>query len=408
MRLSYKVWLLTSLYVAQGIPFGFFTQALPVLLREQGLSLKAISATSLLFLPWALKFCWAPLVDQLGSRRAWLLPLQLAAVGVAASLALVDFPQGLWLLLIALFLFNLIAATQDIATDGLAVTLLTTCERGLGNGIQVGGYRVGMILGGGILLWMFARYGGASMFLGMAVLLALCVPAVLLLREPPRSTPATRPEWRQLATLWWARLRQPGIPAFIGLICLYKFGDSMGASLVGPFMHDAGMSKEQIALVKGGLGSATTLLGAAVGGWIAWRIGRRSALLTGGLLQTASLVLYALAAAGIGGHDMIIAACIAEHVFGGMAVVALFTLMMDASDPTHAGTDYTLLACAIVLGHGTAAFTGAVLADAAGYVALFVASVVVSGVGCLLLVRAVDLGAGPARLSGIWPKVAYT
>ncbi len=48
---------------------GFFTQALPVLMREQGLSLKAISATSFLFLPWALKFLWAPLVDHYGRRR---------------------------------------------------------------------------------------------------------------------------------------------------------------------------------------------------------------------------------------------------------------------------------------------------------------------------------------------------
>ena len=46
----------------------------------------------------------------------------------------------------ALFLTNLFAATQDIATDGLAVELLDEGERGYGNGVQVAGYRVGMIL----------------------------------------------------------------------------------------------------------------------------------------------------------------------------------------------------------------------------------------------------------------------
>ena len=59
--------LLSSLYIAQGLPYGFFTQALPVLMRENGASLKAISATSLLFLPWALKFLWAPMVDHVGT-----------------------------------------------------------------------------------------------------------------------------------------------------------------------------------------------------------------------------------------------------------------------------------------------------------------------------------------------------
>ncbi len=56
MTRRHKVLLLGSLYLAQGLPYGFFTQALPVLLRDAGYSLKAISATSLLFLPWALKF----------------------------------------------------------------------------------------------------------------------------------------------------------------------------------------------------------------------------------------------------------------------------------------------------------------------------------------------------------------
>ena len=42
LKSSMKLGLLTSLYFSQGLPFGFFTQALPVLLRKQGLSLPAI------------------------------------------------------------------------------------------------------------------------------------------------------------------------------------------------------------------------------------------------------------------------------------------------------------------------------------------------------------------------------
>ncbi|MDP9142878.1 MAG: MFS transporter, partial [Pseudomonadota bacterium] len=175
--------LLAALYLAQGIPYGFFTQALPVLLREQGLSLKMISATSLLYLPWALKFLWAPLVDRYGTRRQWLLPLQMSAVIGAALLSLIDAASALWLLVLALFAFNLISATQDIATDGLAVNLLTARERGLGNGIQTGGYRVGMMLGGGLLLWMFAQFGSQAMFIAMTAMLAMTVLPVLFLSE---------------------------------------------------------------------------------------------------------------------------------------------------------------------------------------------------------------------------------
>lgn len=402
MTRRHKILLLTGLYVAQGLPFGFFTQALPVLLRDAGLSLKAISATSLLFLPWALKFLWAPFVDHYGTRRQWLLPLQLAAVTGALLLTQVDLSRGYLAVLAAAFLFNLVAACQDVATDGLAVRILDSRERGLANGIQVGAYRIGMILGGGLLLWVFARTDWATMFLCMAALLALTVLPVLPLREPPRSAPADPRSATDVALEWTRRLRLPGMGAFVVLICFYKFGDSMVATLIGPFMRDQGVSKEMIALMKGTVGSSASLVGAALGGWYAFRAGRRRALLVCGLLQTASLLFYVAAAFGLGGIAMLWAGNVAEHLLGGMATVALFTLMMDASDPGHAGTDYTLFACAIVFAMGLANFTGASIADAVGYAPAFVAGFVLSGAGCLVLVRSLDRRRGPARLQPVW------
>ena len=402
MTRRHKILLLTALYVAQGLPYGFFTQALPVLLRDAGLSLKAISATSLLFLPWALKFLWAPFVDHYGTRKQWLLPLQVSAVIGALLLTQLDLSRGYVVVLAAAFLFNLVAACQDVATDGLAVRILDTRERGLANGIQVGAYRIGMILGGGLLLWIFARTDWATMFTCMAALLALTVLPVLPLREPRQSANAVVTPATAVAAGWLHRLRVPGMGAFIALICIYKFGDSMVASLIGPFMRDAGLSKETIALMKGTVGSLASLAGAALGGWYAFRAGRRSALLVCGLLQTASLLFYVAAAHGIGGIATFWAGNVAEHLFGSMATVALFTLMMDASDPEHAGTDYTLLACAIVVAMGLANFTGASIADAVGYPPTFVAGFVLSGLGCLVLVRSLDRRSGPGRLQPVW------
>jgi MFS family permease len=150
------------------------------------------------------------------------------------------------------------------------------------------------------------------------------------------------------------------------------------------------------------VGSVASLAGAGLGGWYAFRAGRRRALLACGLLQTASLLGYVAAALGVGGLAMFWVGSIAEHLLGGMATVALFTLMMDASDPEHAGTDYTLLACAIVFAMGLANFTGAAIADAVGYAPTFVAGFVLSGIGCLLLVHSLDARRGPARLQPSW------
>jgi predicted MFS family arabinose efflux permease len=331
-----------------------------------------------------------------------LLPLQLSAVVGALALSQIDLGRGFIVVLAAAFLFNVIAACQDVATDGLAVRILDTRERGLANGIQVGAYRIGMILGGGLLLWVFARTDWATMFACMAALLAVTVLPVLWLREPPPPQAALRPSAAQLAAGWIHRLRVPGMGAFIALICFYKFGDSMVATLIGPFMRDSGLSKETIALMKGTVGSVTSLSGAVLGGWFAFRAGRRAALLACGLLQSASLLFYVAAAHGIGGLGMFWAGTVAEHLLGSMATVALFTLMMDASDPEHAGTDYTLLACAIVFTMGLANFTGAAITDAAGYAPTFLAGFVLSVAGCLVLVGSLDAQRGPARLQPVW------
>lgn len=409
MSRGYKLGLLASLYLAQGLPFGFFTQALPVLLRERGLSLAAIGATSLLFLPWALKFLWAPLVDHSGSRKAWILSMQVLTVTVALGLVFVDLESGLLPLFVALVLFNLLAATQDVATDGLAVRLLGSSERGLGNGIQVGAYRIGMILGGGFLLWLFAQAGWSVMFLGMAAILLLtCLPVLFLPRDGGVVSISVRPGGVALLAGWSARLRVRGVLPFIGLICAYKFGDAMASSLVGPFMHDAGLSKTEIAVVKGSIGSVMGLAGAAAGGWLAFRFGRRPALILCGLLQTLSLLLYLACAMQPEGQPglrtLIYIASSAEHLLGGMATVALFTLMMDASDPEHAGTDYTLLACAVVLGTGLAGIVAGLIGDAGGYALAFALSFVISGIGCVALVRALDRGHGPRRIAPVWVR----
>lgn len=397
-----KVVLLSALYLAQGLPYGFFTQALPILLRDAGYSLKAISATSLLYLPWALKFLWAPYLDHIGTRRQWLLLWQLSSVAGALLLTQLDLSHGYTIVLAAAFVFSFIAASQDVATDGLAVRILDTNERGLANAIQVGAYRLGMIAGGGVLLWIFARTNWALMFFGMAAILALTVLPVVPLVEPPRATDSSPRKPRPLLVGWFDRLRTPGILGLAGLILCYRFGDAMISRLLGPFLRDSGLTLETIALMKGFVGSGTSLLGALLGGWFVFRVGRRSALLYSGLGQCACFVLYVLAASGVGGSTLLWAATICEGLIGTMATVALFTLMMDASDPDHAGTDYTLLASVVVLVDSAGNFFAAALADKFSYAATFATGTTLAFVGCLVLVLSLDRRAMPPRIATVW------
>ena len=395
--------LLTGLYAAQGLPFGFFSLALPVLLREAGWSLTAISFLQFLALPWALKFLWAPVLDHHGSRRGWLLGLQGAAIATALMMSQLDLHLGSAVLFIAVFAFNLIAATQDVVTDGLAVRLLSAKERGLANAIQVGAYRLGMILGGGLLLWVFARSHWSVMFLCMAAMLGITTLPVLPWRESPRQGERrTGTGGWSLATAWFHRALKPGMPAIAGLIFCFRFGDQMVSSLIIPFLSDQGLDKETIAAMKGAVGSAASLLGAMAGGWLSLKVGRRHALLLSGLAQAAGFGLYIAAALHLGGIELLWAATVIEGVVGTMASVALFALMMDASDPLHAGTDYTLLASVVVLVSSLGNFAGGLVGDWLGYASAFGIGTVLAALGCVFVVWWLDRYPTHDRVAQAW------
>jgi MFS family permease len=406
MTRRYKVTLLIALYMAQGLPFGFFTLALPVLLREAGYSLTQISLLSFVSLPWVLKFLWAPILDHTGTRRSWLLGFQVASIAGALLLTQADPGNGLMVLIAAAFAFNILAASQDVITDGLAVRMLDTQERGPANAIQVGAYRFGMILGGGLLLSVFARTNWEVTFLSMAGLLALTVLPTFFLKETTTATHGAEYSAGELLIGWARRLMQPGILWFAAIIFLYRFGDQMVATLLGPFLLDQGMNKEAIALMKGTVGSATSLFGAVIGGWLAFSAGRRTAVLTSGIAQAASYTLYIVAALGIGGVPLLWVATICEGVIGTMATVALFTLMMDASDPEHAGTDYTLFASLVVVMGPIGNVSGAAVADAVGYAPAFTVGSILALVGTLLVVRMLDHKPVPARIEQVWRRAA--
>lgn len=433
--------LLAALYTAQGLPFGFFTLALPVLMREAGWSLTALGFLQFLAAPWVLKMLWAPVVDHHGKRRTWLLSMQLASCALALAMALLGFTEGSVALFVAVFAFNLLAATQDVATDGLAVRLLNAQQRGLANGIQVGAYRFGMILGGGLLLWVFARTNWQVTFLGMALMLALLTLPVWRMQEPPphvpnadadadgatvphpveppvaallsASPPAStvtaaseaspdRPQGRRLALLWWHRAMRPGVLALAGLIFCFRFGDQMAAGLITPFLLDQGLTKADLAVLKGAVGSGTSLLGAAIGGWLMLRVGRRAALLGCGFMQAAVYGLYVAAAMGLGGVPLLWLATVAEGVIGTMATVALYSLMMDSADPAHPGTDYTLMGSVGVSLATLGGIAGGMVGDHLGYATAFASGAVVSVIGLIALVRWLDAHPFNQRVRQAW------
>ena len=169
-----KLFWVALLYFSEGLPLGVFYDIFPVYFRQQGVNLADIGLLSLLGLAWTVKFLWAPAVDWARRHRWWIAAANVGMACVmwwfgAAAAAGTGLPIGPWVW-VAIGMFTVLSATNDIATDGYTIELLDRREYGLANGFRIGFYRVGMIFAGVLLMvsgwlgWGVAYFLGGAMF----------------------------------------------------------------------------------------------------------------------------------------------------------------------------------------------------------------------------------------------------
>ncbi|MBX9715735.1 MAG: MFS transporter, partial [Burkholderiaceae bacterium] len=156
----HRLAVVTVLGFASGLPLALTGQAMQAWLSLEGLDVATIGFLSLVGLPYTFKFLWAPLMDRfelpwLGRRRGWLVLTQLALAGTLLWLADTSPTQATRSFALLAVLVAFVAASQDVVIDAYRTDLLAAQERGLGSSLSVLGYRLAMILSGGIaLIWV--------------------------------------------------------------------------------------------------------------------------------------------------------------------------------------------------------------------------------------------------------------
>jgi PAT family beta-lactamase induction signal transducer AmpG len=197
----HRLAVVTVLGFASGLPLALTGQAMQAWLSVEGIDIATIGFLSLVGLPYTFKFLWAPLMDRfelpwLGRRRGWLVLTQLALAGALAWMAATPPVSALGAFALLAGLVALLSASQDVVVDAYRTDLLPAAERGLGSSLTVLGYRLAMILSGGIaFIWVDARQGGGwtwpEVYRAMAiVMLGAALFSALLL---PRLARALRP-----------------------------------------------------------------------------------------------------------------------------------------------------------------------------------------------------------------------
>jgi PAT family beta-lactamase induction signal transducer AmpG len=357
---------IAALSFASGFPFGLFNDLIPVYLRSNGASLRMIGLLSTLSLPWALKFLWAPAVDRLGTRRRWIAATQIGLAVTLVLLATSGTSIGPGYVVVLLTLVAL-SATQDIAVDGYTIEIMDRKELGPANGTRVMGYRVGMIVAGGVLVAASARLGWTAVFLAGAALFALLAALSGAMPEAKREHDPHESWIMPLREL----LSRPGILVAGLFVLTFKLGDLALTPMVKPFWVDSGYSVEQIGWVQTTLGVGASIVGALLGGEVIRRLGAFTALWALGLVQALSNLTYWAAAVTGATVALMYSAAVVEQFTAGLGTAAFLTFLMTLSSRKYAATQFALLTALYRLGGIGAGAVSGFLTQRMGYAPYF-------------------------------------
>lgn len=380
--------LLFSLYWAQGLPVGFMTHALPVILRAQGVSLAHIGGFGLLMLPWSIKIFWATYVDRfalsrLGHYRSWIIPTQLSSVFILVILSFfpiqaLDQPSYLFIFFVLLFLMNFTGATQDIATDALAVNLLKQDQQHWGNTFQVIGSRLGFIVGGGAVLWCLDWLNWQKTFLILAMLVFLNTLPILFYRESRHhftnsaQTTSSISFSQSIKKYLTYFTSSQELKTWLMVLLSFKVADGLAGPVLKPLMVDMGLNYTQIGVFITIFGAMAALVGAGVAGLLLKHFSRIQCLITFSILKIISLVAYTGIAYGYETNQQITPFWLYivnafEDACSAMLLVVILTLIMQYSRKAFAGTDFTFQVSIMATMSGLLYLGSGILADAIGY-----------------------------------------
>ena len=377
------------LYIAQSIPSSFFATALQVMMREANYSLATIGLLQLVKLPWVVKFLWSPLVDRhcltgRDFRRCIVVSEIVYAIFIilAGHLNVTD---NLYLIIFMVMLSLVASATQDIATDALAILMHRGRDKSMVNSMQSMGSFGGALIGSGVLLLVLHRFGwhAVTPFLGVFVLLML----IPLLRRKDLNIAQKDVRQRARLTDFASFFIQRGIWRQIGFLLLYYASIIGILSMMRPWLVDLGYSMKEIGVMSGIIGTSAAFCASFGAGFIVRRIGIFTArILFACFILLTMLYFLGLVMLGTPTTAMLYGGIVLMWMSYGMATIVVYTSAMECVRPGREGTDFTVQTVLTHLsGIIMAGLSGAV-ADHFGYYGLFLAEVIIASISLVYII----------------------
>lgn len=341
-----------TLGFSSGLPLALISSTLQAWFSDAGMPLLVTGSLSLLSLPYVYRIAWGPLLDRyalfsIGKRRSWMLVMQgllLMGFNLMAWLSPEASPHSM--ILLAFFLASF-SATQDIAIDAHRTEYLHQYEHAIGASLAVLGYRLALLIAGGLALIIASHWGWAVAYRSMGFLMVFGMMATLCSPEPSINTVNKSSLTESFIAPMKELLSRKGIVSLLFFIFFYKLGEAFTTTTSGivmPFLiQGLGFSLDSIAYVNKIMGVGAILVGGLTAGILLMRWSLYKALLVFGLFQAVSNLFF-IALALMGKNlPLFSVAVVCDNFAAGMGSTALVALFMKLVDRRFTGTQFSML-----------------------------------------------------------------
>lgn len=369
---------------ASGLPYLLAAGAtLKLWLAQEQVDIKVIGFFSWVTMAYSLKFFWSPFLDRyflnkIGRRKTWILFSQMGLVTGIFMMASESPTQNLvslagWAVFVAFM-----SATQDIAIDAYRREFLSNEELGLGSAMGVYGYRVAMLISGGVFVSFVADTGVSlenhitwnQLYYIMAAIMAFCSLITVFIPEPKvEATPRTLGE--AVIEPFKEFFKRPEAFLILAFVFTFKFGDQVSGSLLGPFYKAMGYQNAEIGLIAKFYGLFSSLAGLFVGGIALLKFEVKKCLWAFGVLQILATAAFALLTVTGPKIWTLSVTVIFEDFSQGMGTAAFAAYLASVTNRKYTATQFALLTSIASLGRGLFSGFGGLLQAEVGWANFF-------------------------------------
>ncbi|ASQ46390.1 AmpG family muropeptide MFS transporter [Legionella clemsonensis] len=372
---------------SSGLPLALITGTLQAWYADVGMSVLATGMLSLISLPYAYRIAWGPLLDRysllpIGRRRSWMLIMQLGLLIGFNALAWLSPRTSPEIMAVLAFLLACFSATQDVAIDAHRVEYLSPVEHGLGASMAVFGYRLALLIAGGLALVIAKHLGWAFTYRLIGCFMFIGIFATLWSAEPSQKTAGNTSFVNAFIAPVKDLLTRRGIIPLLFFILFYKLGEAFTATTSGivmPFLiQGVGFSLDTIGYVNKMIGISSILLGGLAAGVILLRCSLFNALLLFGLVQAATNILFILLAIVGKNLGLFATAVVCDNFAAGLGSTALVALFMRLVNKSFTGTQFSILVAVSTLPRIFSGPLAAILQMWLGWIGLYQLSFVLA------------------------------